>query len=45
MEENTESQTFTINVVAISKLTEEEMWIVAHDFMARLQGYTTKCPK
>lgn len=46
MEEgNREVQKFEISVTTKGKLTEEEMWIVAHDFMYRLQGYTTECPK
>jgi hypothetical protein len=41
---NTEAQIFEIKVVAKKKLTNEEMLIVAKDFVARLQGYTTVCP-
>ena len=42
---NTEEQIFEIVVVAKKILTNEEMLIVAKDFVNRLQGYTTECPE
>jgi cytochrome b involved in lipid metabolism len=44
MEENKETQTFEIRVTAKHKLTKDEMWLVANDFMYRLKGFTTECP-
>ena len=43
--ENNVTQTFEITVKTKQKLTNDEMWVVAVDFMARLEGYTTTCPK
>lgn len=42
---NTEEQIFEIVVVAKKILTNEEMLIVAKNFVDRLQGYTTECPE
>lgn len=42
---NTQEQIFEIVVVAKKTLTNEEMLIVAKDFVNRLQGYTTECPE
>jgi hypothetical protein len=42
---NTKEQIFEIVVVAKKILTNEEMLIVAKDFVNRLQGYTTECPE
>lgn len=42
---NTEEQIFKIVVLAKQKMNNEEMLLVAKDFVARLQGYTTECPE
>jgi len=45
MDNNKNTQVFEIRVIAKDKLTEYEMWLCANDFMMRLEGYTTECPK
>jgi hypothetical protein len=45
MDEEKDYQVFEIRVKAKNKLTEDEMWACATDFMHRLSGYTTVCPE
>lgn len=45
IKQNSIEQVFEIVVTATKELTNDEMMLVAQNFVSRLQGYTTECPR